>query len=640
MATSDIEKLAVFDDRIVQPPQKYKVVKGALSVTNAPFAAISESAAAQSFNIYVPSENCFVDRAIEWSSTVYLQGVITYTAAPAAGVPLAVIGNGVALPAFPLNSLCSTQQATINDAVVSINSSDVLKELLRMTDYKQNRLQRTCPTMLDVYQAYADANGTINNPLASYANATDHANVPNGAFPWLEFTLPGGGLLSGNGTYANAAVGGQAVVTYVNGVPVGDGATTVFSVYFKFTSTEKLVLSPFIFADSHECETGLFGINNIQLICNFQSPARLLRFDPTTGAAGVTRSLTGVAFNQNLSKPFENSQLNVQFLTPSIDVKLPAKSAVDWYEAPRYISNLTGNIAAGATQEIASQTVTLPMIPDALMIFVKPRQASGTDGGGNPYPDPTTTAYADGYLPIATRYDGVKSPLRVQFDNFSGLLSSHTTEQLYAMAVRAGLEMDWEQFIGSGQKAGANVAGGTALGGKVALTGGPLVLRPGLDIALQAGQAPGLVGNYTLQLNYTIKNNFSFPVAGQLYIIAINSGYLESIRGSSRLLKGVLSEQDILDAPVVARESDMNRLIGAGFMSKLGHALGKAREIYHATKPMVSAIKEALPAEGRLGQVKGAMGAVGYGMSGGYPTGAGKSGAGKGKKMSLAERLM
>ena len=325
MATSDIEKLAVFDDRIVQPPQKYKVVKGALSVTNAPFQAISESASAQSFNIYVPSENCFVDRAIEWSSTCYLQAVVTYQVAPAPGVPVAVIGNGVALTAFPLNSLCSTQQATINDAVVSINSSDVLKELLRMTDYKQNRLQRTCPTMLDVYQRYEDANGCINNPLASYATATDHANVPNGAFPYLEYTLPSGGPIPvAPGTYANPAGGQGANVTTVGGVPVGDGQTTAFTVYFKFQSTEKLVLSPFIFADSHECDTGLFGINNIQLICNFQAPSRVLRIDPTGGKA-----LSGVAFNSVFGKAFTDSQLNVQFLTPSIDVKLPAKSAIE-----------------------------------------------------------------------------------------------------------------------------------------------------------------------------------------------------------------------------------------------------------------------------------------------------------------------
>jgi hypothetical protein len=70
-------------------------------------------------------------------------------------------GRDFALTAFPLNSLCSTLTATINDTTSVINSQDVLKEVLRLTDYSKNRLQRTCPTMLDKYQSYNDAFGAL-----------------------------------------------------------------------------------------------------------------------------------------------------------------------------------------------------------------------------------------------------------------------------------------------------------------------------------------------------------------------------------------------------------------------------------------------------------------------------------------------
>lgn len=54
-ATSDILKQAVYDARIVQPEQmRYAVEKGALSVTNAPFKAISASASQHSYQINVP----------------------------------------------------------------------------------------------------------------------------------------------------------------------------------------------------------------------------------------------------------------------------------------------------------------------------------------------------------------------------------------------------------------------------------------------------------------------------------------------------------------------------------------------------------------------------------------------------------
>jgi hypothetical protein len=49
--SADIEKLAVFDDRIVQTRPKYAVEKGALSLTNAPFAAISQSQSQHTYNV-------------------------------------------------------------------------------------------------------------------------------------------------------------------------------------------------------------------------------------------------------------------------------------------------------------------------------------------------------------------------------------------------------------------------------------------------------------------------------------------------------------------------------------------------------------------------------------------------------------
>lgn len=64
---------------------------------------------------YVPSENVFVDRAMEWTTTCYLTAQIDHNVAPGVGVPACVIGKDIALTAFPLNSLCQTLTATIND---------------------------------------------------------------------------------------------------------------------------------------------------------------------------------------------------------------------------------------------------------------------------------------------------------------------------------------------------------------------------------------------------------------------------------------------------------------------------------------------------------------------------------------------
>ena len=648
--SADIEKLAVFDSRIVQSRPRYAVQKGALSLTNAPFNAISATSSQHTYNIYVPSENVFVDRALEWTSTVTMSSVITPAGSVAVyqlNFPLVVPGVDFALTAFPLNSLCSTMTATINDTTSVINSQDVLKEVLRLTDYKKNRVQRTCPTMLDKYQCYDDAYGLPNCPLNGYGTAMDYDGVQNGAFGQIVFTDSAGqplveGLFYVNGVLTTVAQTGTtagAIPTAaivgcyrcVNGLPsltassasnAGAGPVDCvgpFTIFYQWTSTEKLVLSPFTFSDVHEWDTGLFGINNIQLIMNFQTPTRIIRYSgvrwninlPSYGAAGAGSnpesqcSLTATAFAT--STPFQRSVVNVQFLTPSLDVPLPPKSVVPYMEFPRYLTTSSATIAKNTAFQIQSQTITLPQIPDLLIIYVKGLlpQGNGSTNGIN------DTNFGDFYLPLASRaYGSVANPLNVNFDNFSGLLSSHTTEQLYAMSVKNGLEQDWLSWTGSaysGQQQSAPFQGsppnqggvqpgwggfGSQLAGsnppsadtgaqRVPLTGGILVLKPSQDITLQTGQSPSLVGNFTLQFNLTVFNNTGLDgVTPQLFVVTANSGFFESIRGSSRIIKGVLSEQDIIGAPLAptATTQELHRFVGgAGIMSSLGNILSKVK---------------------------------------------------------------
>jgi len=693
--SADIEKMAVFDSRIVQSRPRYAVEKGALSLTNAPFNAISATSSQHTYNIYVPSENVFVDRGIEWTSTVTMSSVITPSgtlANWALNFPIVVPGVDFALCAFPLNSLCSTTTATINDTTSVINSQDVLKEVLRLTDYKKNRLQRTCPTMLDKYQCYDDAYGLPNCPLNGYGSAMDYDGVQNGAFGQLVFTDSGGqplvnglyytnGVLTG-GTGAIPSAGTVGCYRCVNGLPSLAASTTgagvvdcagPFTIYYQWTSTEKVVLSPFTFSDVHEWDTGLFGINNIQLIMNLQAPTRIVRYSgvrwnqgiATYGAAGSGSNpesyatLTQTQFAS--ATPFQRSVVNVQFLTPSLDVPLPPKSVVPYMEFPRYITTSATTLQAGVATQIQSQTITLPQIPDLLIVYVKGLLPAGS-GSTSGINDPN---FGDFYLPIASRsYGGVANPLTVNFDNFSGLLSSHTAEELYAMSVKNGLDMDWLSWTGaafSGQNAYAAVAsasgtgvgwggmGGqlagsnppSALNGaqKVPLTGSILVLKPSQDITLQTGQAPSLVGNFTLQFNLQVFNNTGLDgVVPQLFVITANSGFFESIRGSSRIIKGVLSEQDIIGAPLAptATRQELCRYVGgSGLLSSLGNILSKVKG------PALELLKEAGMAAGKELLHHGTAFAkkkLGLGMSGGDASGGAMSG-GRSRK-GLDARLM
>jgi len=562
--TDAVQKMSVYDDRIVQTQPRYAVEKGALSLTNAPYTALSQTASQHTYNITVPSEGVFVDRAVDWTSTCFLQ----LTASPntfAALAPCVVIGRDIALAPFPLHTLVQTMSATINDATVTTNTGDVLHELLRLTDYNKNRIQRQCPTMLDTYGNYNVAFGTNRNPLGDYQSSTSRENIPNGAWSQIQFTNPTGATLVGNGTYTV----GTVTVAYTAGVPIqaaviGDVPVGGYPVFLSFRSTEKLVLAPFIWSDIHEMDTGMFGVQNIQLVMNLTSPSQ------TTPVGRVLRSCsnivttTAVGYNTGVNNaggsPFTDSRVNVQFLTPSLSIPLPAKSIVPYYEFPRYVSNQTlPAISNGQTHSIQSQTITLPCIPDLLILYCKPQVYASTD--------------ADWYLPITN--------ISVNFDNFSGLLSSMTTEQLYTMSVMNGLEMDYNTWRGYTQS--ANVAGSTPPTGlKSQLCGGFLVLKPSKDITLQEGQAPSVVGNYTFQATMTVQNWSPNPVTNAtLYVVTANSGYFETVKGSSRVIKGVLNEADVINAPMAAAgtRSNLMRIIGGrSALHRLGNVLGRVKE--------------------------------------------------------------
>ena len=627
--SADIEKLAVLDSRIVQSRPKFAVEKGALSLTNAPFNAIAATASQHTYNVYVPSENVFVDRKVLWSSTCFQSMTATLASIPAVGDSLVVPGRDFALAMLPLNSLCSTISATINDTTSVINSQDVMYPVLRLADKKKNRLVRTAPTMMDKWANYNDAYGCLGNPLQAYDGTVEYDNVNNGALASLVFTTDTGVPL---GTASPAFAG--ATYACVNGIPTyapAVNAGLVHTIYFRWRSAEPIVLSPFVFADEYEWDTGLFGINNIQLIMNLQaSPSRVIRQSQRAG-----RTLTNIAYNNLVAggNVFQQSVLNCQFLTPSLDVPLPPKSVVPYMEFPRYITQYqNGEIAPGATGQIISQTITLPCIPDLLIVFCRPSTYGLND--------------ADWYFPLASRNDGISNPLSVNFDNFSGLLSSMTTEQLYNMSVKNGLDMDWNNFIGQAHSSAGSYpalpgASTSAIapqnysarqqGQVVPLVGSVLVLKPSQDITLQSGQAPSLVGNFTLQFNLTVKNTSDINQTPQLYVITANSGFFESIRGSSRIIKGVLSEQDIISAPLAPMgvRSELDRMVGGFSFSALGNILSKAKDIYSSTKPLVSAVKGLLPDSGFLGSVKSGLNTVGYG-----------TGGASGGKKSLASRLM
>jgi hypothetical protein len=610
--SAEVEKFSIYDDRVVQTRPKYACYKGGLAITNTPFKSITASNSQQVFSVNVPSPNVFLDRAIDWSSDCFIQFNVAVSAETAvAGQPVVVVGKDLSLAPMPLQQMCSTIVATINDANVTINTGDLLNEVLRLVDMKKNRLLSTAPRMLDKYASYNDSFGATNNTLASYVDAGAYDEVPNGAYHRFFFTDSTGSVLSGSGTYLFGGVTYQ----YVNGIPVvianpaGAGALLTYPIFMKFRSTEKIVLSPFIFSEQHEYETGLYGLSNIQLLCNINNASRVIR--STTGNG---RTISAVQFNAQKSPAFDDARLDCIFLTPPLSLSLPPRSIVQYTEIPRYISSSQPTIKAGEKQRLESQNIVLSMIPDSLLIWVKPES----------YAD---TTVADFHLPI--------SNISINFNNHSGLMNTTSTEQLFALSVTNGLDMDFQSWSGEGKSSGNGMGGAT-----IPLVGGFLVIKPGVNFPLDEGLASGVLGNFNLQFSVEAKNTTLGDIKPVLYVATVNSGFFESQNGSSRIIRGLLDEKAVLEAPLapaVTRHA-LQRMVGAGWLSGLASALSKAKEIYTATKPIVSGIKGMLPE----GKAKSVLGAVGYGGAMGMTEGEGAytGGMKMSKRRSVASRLM
>jgi len=141
-----------------------------------------------------------------------------------------------------------------------------------------------------------------------------------------------------------------------------------------------------------------------------------------------------------------------------------------------------------------------------------------------------------------------------------------------------------------------------------------------------------VIGNFVMQYQLTVDASLCPAGNYTLYTVVFNSGFFQTMAGSSRILKGILSEADVLGAEPEYHKMELARMVGHGFFSKLGSMLSKAVDIYTKAKPVVSGIKGMLPDEGALGKVKKGLSTVGFGhVSGGAVTGG---------RRSLSDRLM
>ena len=651
--SSDFTKILVKDDRMECVDNiKYAVIKGGQNVTPSQFKAISTSNNQLVFNIQVPSEQTLIDRRVLLQTDLTL--VVTskqtaWTSGPTfvAGPPWGCgYGSVAGLGPYPLHNLMTVASATINNNTVSINMKDVLPAIIRMLDKKE-------------LGAYNGMTATATDSLLSYSDTAYGASPVNA------------GVNAGLATdYAGR--GSLFLKAYTN--LAGAGGTVVET--FTWHLSEPLMLSPFIYSNPKSNGQAFYGIQNMNIVLNIGSDLqRVFRgcgppinstITGTYSAGAIWPSPAGVqpapgdTTSGNMlpwivsvvpgttgenSSMFANTYLLFTFLTAHPSDLFPARNIVPYYELPRYITSGTaaapiplgvvvdgGNLIypgidtlSGGTSFV-SQTLQLNQIPDKLILYIRKQGQTWYD--------------SDSYLPI--------TGISIDFNNNSGLLSASRTEDLYRMSKDNGSNQSWNEWVGfqtCAVIAGRNDAlvphtptsGDQFMSstfGIVSTVGGCLVLEFGKDIQLiEDFFAPGSLGNFNIRVNLRYQNNNLSIAAGsaiELVMITMNSGVFVCERGTSSTYTGILTRADVLEASEqdAYTRSDVQRLVGGGFLDMLKSGVSKLAPLMKAVAPLAMPhVKNYLGKKGAIGSMANAgLGALGYGHSGGGMAGGGGSG--------------
>jgi hypothetical protein len=443
-------------------------------------------------------------------------------------------GQTDSFQAFPLSKSFSTTTATINNSNVSTNTQDIIDVLLRMNNSRELlRYSGMTPSFPDAqYAEYSSGYLATNNILASYNNSSyDIDQVPRGAYPLSYSNIIH--TISGGGTDASL---------------ISTNVLDTWTVVLSIKVVEPIFCSPFIFGQPDFNQSGLAGINTINLVMNVDGSLKRVfstMAGSNTGASYAYTISAGDTTNVTTLGLYTQPQLLMNFLSTQPTQLVPSRVVTPYIDYPRYISSQSqnGNLASGATATYQSQNIQLNQLPDYFFIAVRPQMAS------------QTITNSASFLTI--------NSITINLNNVSGILASATPYDLWKMSVANHSTQSWLEFQGLAN----NVNNTTGVGSSVGTTGSILVLSPALNLSLSNMLSNSSIGQFNFQFGINVTNNLGQSVPVEILVITANSGMFVTSMGSSSIFTGLLTKQLVLDASEKQSEnpiqsSMMSRLIG------------------------------------------------------------------------------
>jgi hypothetical protein len=523
--SNDFKKVSVIDDRLnTTDSLNYAVFRGGQNVTNVRMPAISATPNNLNFQIPFPSESTVLDRE------VYLQTQTIYyltfdNALP--GVPISnayydvlnnstnirqtvnqfisplIYGHNISVSAFPTQRTMATIQVQINNNINTINSSDVLPALLRCSDtICWEKCNMTASAVDRLASCNDEFDSVYNNNMSSYDLVQGGKFIGNGSFGGVIVPLSSIPTTNPNDYTPNILVG-------TNGGTYTLAGTRFFALVY--TSTEPIIAPPFIWNKTVSNRQGIYGIQNMSIVCNYGDVSKAIKYAPysqyanlgltydsvnqtwatayalqQSTAAGPWQSITNMSVYNNptainnffnndgtsyinpngtglnglgsilsVSQVVTNAELQMKYITPHGNDVKPLRNVIPLLEFPRYISSFNYSKMAAAQYDVSglSLTPTTALLSSQTYTF-------------NQIPDKLIifvrqqnqsglNRNSNGDVYTANALDcnwndialAIKG-ITIQWNNHSGLLANATREQLFHMSQEAGSNQDWLSFSG------------------------------------------------------------------------------------------------------------------------------------------------------------------------------------------------
>jgi len=465
-----------------------------------------------------------------------------------------LISSGRFAPrAFPLANAMSSLNVQINNTQCTINMSDAIKGLQHYVD------ERELYTEWSESPCTPDESQRYSDLVGYMRNPLNHI---------------------GDSVYGTPEPRG--------GYPfLINAAVTNTSADLTYEFTEALQISPLHFNKSSA--NGFIGLDNLSSIIQWKSDLFSAMFSRV--------ETDGLFTSINISF-VEAPKLYIRTITPSelVSQSLPTESVYGYNQMLVNQSNLPP-LGPNATYTSVSDAIQLSVIPRRFVIYLM------RSLNEERYDRPTT------FMAIEN--------ISIQFANRSGLLSSASKKDLYAISKKNGVNLSWRNWSGENSQI---INGGTT---DVRGVGSVLCLYVPEDIVLYNADmlCPGVAEKTQFQITITYKNcHPTDTITPRLIVLSQSDGIFVVKDGLSYQQLGIVSPQDVMDSNLTEglNYSDVLDLYGGDFFSNI-KSFVKDKLIPGVQKgvkfvkddilPIASAVMKVLPMLGLgiTGDVKGGL---------------------------------